>query len=390
MGKVNPRTRGRISAFVSCTSNSKSFQARHRKFLICTLIALVAFLLFSIYLPTVSFINLESKCHEIDRTIPLSSLPKSNTQAVYKTRTYGRKCTSHEIDMIAQKSPHLDSSCPRITAVMKTLAENSPSSIPVVISVGCNKGDDFITSLRLFSKNYTYSLETWYDWMNSKNVSDYACGQHNDMSFDTIPNNTKSVIGYCIEPMESTINMLSSALHDVGYDTREARLIQAAVSNYPGTFPFPNVIMGRENVGFHSEKKYPNATTTTVQVITLETFVQQENVTMIDYLSIDSEGHDMQVILGGIDLFASQSVRFFEFEHHADGRWGTSGLRDLIELLDSMGYDCYWSLWHSLARITGCWSDKYLEKMWSNIVCINRGDEKTHAMMESMANRFIK
>jgi hypothetical protein len=105
-----------------------------------------------------------------------------------------------------------------------------------------------------------------------------------------------------------------------------------------------------------------------------------------DYLSIDTEGNDMQVLLGAIGLLSSHSIRFFEFEHHTVARWITSSLRDLIELVDSMGYDCYWTMNSGkLARLTGCWNDAYLFKRWSNVACISRRDSKGHDFMESLA-----
>jgi hypothetical protein len=95
----------------------------------------------------------------------------------------------------------------------------------------------------------------------------------------------------------------------------------------------------------------------------------------------------MQVILGGIHIFAAHLVRYFEFEYHERGRWQTSDLQDLIELLDQFAYDCYWALNSgNLTRLTGCWHDDYNEKGWSNIACISRKEIFTNRLMESLTD----
>jgi hypothetical protein len=94
----------------------------------------------------------------------------------------------------------------------------------------------------------------------------------------------------------------------------------------------------------------------------------------------------MQVILGGLNLLATHSVRYLEFEYHSVGRWVSSSLQDAIELLDSMGYDCYWAMNSGkLVRLTGCWSDSYHRKKFSNLACVSRKEDETLQFMESLA-----
>ena len=46
------------------------------------------------------------------------------------------------------------------------------------------------------------------------------------------------------------------------------------------------------------------------------------------------------------------------------GLWKTVTLHELVEALDSMGYDCYFEGEPTLTRITGCWVDDYEFKLW--------------------------
>jgi FkbM family methyltransferase len=303
-----------------------------------------------------------------------------------KEKTYGRTCTSQELESYVQQSPHKNSECPRTTySIIQTLSENSERATHVTVHVGCNKGDDFISSLRILSRNATYSVKAMFQWMDNKGYETYSpCGHEEDVSLDNQPLNINPSIGYCIEPMQSTVKMLSLAFDGLGYSKSNVHLIHAAASNYPGFADFPNAQSGEETLGLHRTSEFDTVRT---QLITLKTLFRQENISRIDHLAIDTEGHDIQVILGGIEFFVSHAIRFFEFEHNHVGRWAHSSLRDLIELVDSLEYDCYWDMDNGrLARLTGCWSDEYLQKGWSNVACISRNEQKTHAYMESLAH----
>ncbi len=52
----------------------------------------------------------------------------------------------------------------------------------------------------------------------------------------------------------------------------------------------------------------------TIEVMTLDEWCKRSEVTSIDYLKIDTEGNDMEVLLGGSATLAKQHVRFIEVE----------------------------------------------------------------------------
>jgi FkbM family methyltransferase len=65
----------------------------------------------------------------------------------------------------------------------------------------------------------------------------------------------------------------------------------------------------------------------TVTITTLDTYCADAGVTAIDFLKIDTEGHDLQVLRGAADLIARRAVRFIQFEYGA----GNVESRDLLK-----------------------------------------------------------
>lgn len=62
------------------------------------------------------------------------------------------------------------------------------------------------------------------------------------------------------------------------------------------------------------------------------------------------------------------------------GLWKTVTLKELIEALDALGYDCYFEGTPTITRITGCWVDEYEFKNWCVCVCVVMYDCVHNAM----------
>jgi hypothetical protein len=94
--------------------------------------------------------------------------------------------------------------------------------------------------------------------------------------------------------------------------------------------------------------------------------------------------------MGMLKTLGAERIRVFEFEYHKYGPWGTMDLSLIVELVDLMGYDCYWQgHWEQLWRLTGCWHARYgTYRNWSNIVCVLRNEAALHAAFESIARRY--
>jgi phage tail tube protein FII len=127
-----------------------------------------------------------------------------------------------------------------------------------------------------------------------------------------------------------------------------------------------------------------------VEVKNVDLFVLSEGIEKIDFLSIDTEGHDGRVILGMVKTLALNKIRVLEFEYHHTGPWQNMDISMIIDLLDNFEMDCFWQgnkgqLW----RLTGCISKtKPFEKKWSNIVCVHRTELAIHKAFTEIAARF--
>jgi len=85
----------------------------------------------------------------------------------------------------------------------------------------------------------------------------------------------------------------------------------------------------------------------------------------ISLLSIDVEGFDFDVMLGGSKTLTR--TEYLEFEYNNwKGSWGNQNLLDAIKMLNGNGFNCYWAGVDRLWRIDeSCWLDHYNWHTWS-------------------------
>ena len=106
----------------------------------------------------------------------------------------------------------------------------------------------------------------------------------------------------------------------------------------------------------------------------IDTFVERnlpnDNNSLFDFLSIDVEGFDFAVLMGGPQLL--QRTKYIEFEYNWKGQWKDHKLSAAIDMLKDTGFVCYWAgAYGHIWRITDCWLDYYDLKFWSNVACVN-------------------
>lgn len=137
----------------------------------------------------------------------------------------------------------------------------------------------------------------------------------------------------------------------------------------------------------------------------------------INYLSVDVEGWDFEVLLGGkrnlarvhylefeynwVSMFElSCPVKFLSMSHklycHNSlvkvGPWKNQPLFDVIHILDAQfGFTCYWAGFNNtIWRITNCWLDHYESHFWSNIACVNRNIHEVNDLANDMEDLFMQ
>jgi FkbM family methyltransferase len=193
--------------------------------------------------------------------------------------------------------------------------------------------------------------------------------------------------------MPGTAIALKEAAQKLAWDERGFIVTHAAMSKNDGVvlFPLENGV-GVENKGIGNCAKNPNRSNcVNVTLYSLDTFVEKfvsPNLP-INYLSVDVEGYDMDVLLGGMNHALSR-IEYLEFEYNWMGSWAKQHLSTLIDLLDQRGFRCYWPGYGGyIWRITGCWLDLYKVHTWSNVACVNENVDSVRSLADEMERMFL-
>jgi hypothetical protein len=126
-----------------------------------------------------------------------------------------------------------------------------------------------------------------------------------------------------------------------------------------------------------------------VQVRRLDTFALEHipEDEYIEFLSIDAEGYDFEVLLGASETL--KRSKYMEFEYHFVGEWKNHKLIDAIDMLKDLNFVCYWAgAYGHLWRITDCWLDHYERHGWSDVACVNIGLSSTKNLASRMEEYF--
>lgn len=87
-----------------------------------------------------------------------------------------------------------------------------------------------------------------------------------------------------------------------------------------------------------------------ISIRTIEQFCEEASVDFIDFIKIDVEGHELQVLLGAKQLLQSKKIRFIQFEFGAFHVHSRTFFKDFWDLL-SENYHVYRIIADGLYRI---------------------------------------
>lgn len=84
-----------------------------------------------------------------------------------------------------------------------------------------------------------------------------------------------------------------------------------------------------------------DAVQSSVRITTLDAAMERAGIRRIDFLKIDTEGHDLYVLRGAVELLRMHAIDFIQFEY--GDMWAAAGatLCSAIELLSEHGYTTY-------------------------------------------------
>jgi FkbM family methyltransferase len=78
-----------------------------------------------------------------------------------------------------------------------------------------------------------------------------------------------------------------------------------------------------------------------VTITTLDAYCAEAGVGAIDFLKIDTEGHDLQVLCGGRELIARGAVRYVQFEYGASNVESRDLLKDFFAFFAGTRYNLH-------------------------------------------------
>ena len=112
---------------------------------------------------------------------------------------------------------------------------------------------------------------------------------------------------HAFEPVEETCKQLRSNL---GSDDRVI-INRCALSKNPGIAQFT---IGRNTGNRFAKGDYSRLRKTEVSVSTGDVYCASKGVTHIDFLKVDAEGHDLDVLLGFKNLLSNCAISFIQVE----------------------------------------------------------------------------
>lgn len=298
----------------------------------------------------------------------------SNSTAIIPVKIgklgYGAECSPEQMHNIVRARPTHNSACPLRSNWLKVVLQESIMQLnSTIVVIGCNKGDDFVSLMEAWSGNSSYNVHKYVSTLKSEYRSLWRRGLCGPARHEILANQTlRSTKGYCFEPLPVNFKILQNMMTEMKFDTADYKILPFAFDAFPGNSVFPNsTVSGQEDLGLGQHGEITDMVP--IEVKNVDSFMTSEGIGIVDFLSIDTEGHDGRVIMGMVKSLALNKFRVVEFEYHGTGPWKTMDLSMTIDLLDNFGMDCFWQgnkgqLW----RLTGCiQSSQPFEKRWSNV-----------------------
>mmetsp|Transcript_27565 Transcript_27565/g.45565 ORF Transcript_27565/g.45565 Transcript_27565/m.45565 type:complete len:249 (-) Transcript_27565:1363-2109(-) len=180
------------------------------------------------------------------------------------------------------------------------------------------------------------------------------------------------------------------------YSTTNLTVTHAAAGANHGVAYFPKVQAGIEyhgmcTVGDQTTKRNCEE----VPMYTVDSYIKEvvrDAPPVIDFLSVDVEGFDWDVLgLGGADSTLKR-VKYLEFEYHSFGNWPKYTLENATNVLfEKFGMICYYAGIDELWRLTNCFQPYFNRHQWSNVACVNPTlDPLLASRMEDMFQRQLQ
>jgi FkbM family methyltransferase len=343
----------------------------------------------------VTALEFPPQCNDSDLATILLQLPACNAQSGNDCATsYATRCP----DNIWWEEQFLPPRAADRSPYRRTRKNRRRPSPRVAIYVGCNKGFDAVYTLRLLASDATFDRPSWSDALYQGEIpSKGYCGQHAGPQAKVGKAvglvSDRTAVLHCIEPMPTTAAALSRTAQALHWQERYI-VSNVALSNVDGTALFPNDVqnMGTESTSLGDCLNETSALQhcVSVPVYRLDTYLDEhfdDPDTTIDFLSIDAEGYDWEIIMGGVASL--RRVKYLEFEYNSVPNWFRHNLSDAIATLTEHRFVCYWAgAYGHIWRISDCWMDHYNVHSFSNVACVNLNFAENAPLLHRMEELF--
>lgn len=189
-----------------------------------------------------------------------------------------------------------------------------------------------------------------------------------------------SVSLYAFEPVDSTFNTLKENMADT-----EANIYNIALSKRSGKKTFYHYNQSNQSARMstfyrrNSVEENLNIQPVAVQINTksLSSFCKSHSIDKIDFLKIDTEGAELDVLKGATSLLQSNKIETIQFEY--GGTYTDAGitLKEICTLLTQYGYIIFRILPDGLAYIHS-WHDSLENYRYSNYLAVSGHVLKDH------------
>ncbi|BAZ41960.1 group 1 glycosyl transferase [Calothrix sp. NIES-4101] len=155
---------------------------------------------------------------------------------------------------------------------------------------------------------------------------------------------------YCFEATSNTFNQLDQRLEDEKY-TNTYRFQKAVYSEntqiefneFSDEFAAWNSIGKPQMLNPNGCGEYvPILNTTIVEAVSLDSFCKEYQIVNIDYLKVDVEGAESDVLQGASDLLSRKAINFIQFEISQNMLEGLNrSAKSTFDILIQNGYECH-------------------------------------------------
>jgi FkbM family methyltransferase len=161
---------------------------------------------------------------------------------------------------------------------------------------------------------------------------------------------------HCFEPSAATFQRLQARAFGSG----KVSLNRLGLSASPGetTLHLFGEAAGTNSLYRREGLPIEQTLTEQIQLDTLDAYCQRENVTRIDLLKLDVEGHELRALQGAEHMLSQGKIQQIQFEYGGSYIDARILLKDMFELLSSYGYRLHKICPHRLRSV-----DRYDQRL---------------------------